>query len=169
MVEDVFEEMAKSLKSIERSMGGADEGASTTVTGMGSAKSLGPEHFIVTETDDMDSVDPGGTVHLEPGDRKVIAEWEAQGRQNIALLAVGADDAVDVQYELVADYNTTIGSQTNSPLGPVNNPFSFIKNLNGYIPAKRIIQYKASLPASSTTSADLAARMFVSQGPPGGQ
>lgn len=165
MVEDHIQQMARSLRNIEKylatsNLGGGGGGGG----GAANRRFLSPSGFVVKESDDLDSVPKGGSVTLQPGETKTLVEAETVGDGQLAILAVGATDEQNVTYELVTDYNKVIGGQTNSPLGLLNTPFSFVDTLGGAIPAASYVEYRATLDSSASTSVELGARMFVEMG-----
>lgn len=98
---------------------------------------------------------------IQPGESETIAEYESGGDYPINLLAVGATDRRDVSYRLVYDNDQTLGGWTQSPLGSVNDPFSFADVLGRTIPVEKRIRYEARLLDSADSSVDLAARLHT--------
>jgi hypothetical protein len=161
MVRDNEDRVVQLLQSINSAVGGEQK---TVFEGQGvsaGATALNPRTYVVNETDDLDGVQPGGTVTLQPGDEKTLVRAEAASDAGIACLAVGANDQSDVRYKLIVDNQQTVGGTTNSPLGLLNSPFSFIETLGAIVPAERNIKYVAERPSSASGSVDLAARMHV--------
>lgn len=163
---DADDEMLALLRQIAQntgSLGDLDQSKEVTIEGESPASRVGmmdPRSYICVETDDLDGVDEGGTVTLEPGDTKRIVSYQTSG-QPFVVLAVGANDEPDVSYKLEADNTRTVGGVTNSPLGLLNDPFSFVKNFGAAIPAEKKIAYVASLDANAPGPVELAGRLHV--------
>jgi len=119
--------------------------------------------YVTLETDDLDAdsypVTTGGTVKLEPGDSVPLVEYDL--RQAAAIYAIGATDEQDVEYELVVNDQKTVGGRTNSPLGVLNDPFSFVQVLGGAVPVQSSARYMAHYSASATGTIELAGRMHL--------
>lgn len=120
-----------------------------------------PGTYRVVETDalESDAVNDDGTITLKPGETLDLARFSEQvpGR----LLAVGATDAADVRYFVETDNQRKPGGVTNSPLGLLNDPFSFVQNYGAFIPFVNSVAYRARLPQNASSSVDLAARLHV--------
>jgi hypothetical protein len=168
VVNDRFDQMARSLKNIEQFLaqqqGLQSVGGDTIYKGQGpSAQSgiLNPSSYAVYETDDLDSVSQGGTVTLSPGESKALVRAEPNTDDGLAVMAVGANDESDVRYKLKVDEKRVVGGETNSPLGLLNDPYSFVEKFGAVVPVERRIEYIATRPASASGSVDLAGRMHV--------
>lgn len=122
--------------------------------------------YVVKESDDLNGVADGAAVTIEPGETKTIVEARATGDQ-LALLAVGATDVADVRYRLVVDGSRTVGGETNSPLGLLNTPLSFVKEFGGSIPASSRVEYRATLADSASAAVEVAGRLHVNVEPEG--
>lgn len=164
MFQDKQDQMAATLKNIEALLARQQGGRAGTGGSGGSGNEggqiphLSPKNYIVRETDDMDGVPDGETVTLEPGESKPLVRFD--GKRH-AILAVGAVDEPDVSYQLRLDYERTIGGRTNSPLGLMNNPFSFFNATGRTIPANQTTEYLARLDEDAASSVDLAARIHL--------
>lgn len=132
----------------------------------GAASFVAADDYVVVESDDLDTVDDGGTVTVAPGETKTIVRARTR-RKTMALLAVGANDESDVTYELVVDGDEIVGGATNSPLGLLNQPFSFIDTVGGAIPANSRIEYDVTLPEDASASVEMAGRLHVNKNPGG--
>jgi len=164
MVDDAIGQMARSLKNIERLLAKQEFGDSDEqVEGMGGRRPLDPASYGVRETDDLDGVDEGGTVTLQPGETKTLVDARSRSG-SLAILSVGATDQTNVSYQLVIDDKKVVGGTTNAPLGLLNDEFSFVDQFGGYIAAQRYAEYRATLDASASSSVELAARMHVQHG-----
>lgn len=166
-MKDNPDRMVALLETIAQNTGGlgdlGDAGTDQEVNIQGSTPDsrigmLAPQNLVVSETDDLDAANDDGSVTLEPGDSVTVVEIATD--QPTALLAVGASDAEDVEYQLVVDDQYPIGRATNSPLGTVNDPFSFVDVLGGAVPAQRSVSYQASLAPEAGSSVDLVGRMY---------
>lgn len=132
----------------------------------GASVFVAADDYVVVESDDLDAVDDGGTVTVQPGETKTIVRARSRG-QTMALLAVGANDESDVTYELVVDGDEVAGGTTNSPLGLLNEPFSFEDIIGGSIPANSRIEYDVTLAAGASASVEMAGRLHVNKNPGG--
>jgi hypothetical protein len=120
-------------------------------------KVMPPSKYIITETDDLDAANADGTITLQPGEEKTIVEFDPG--YAFALLAAGASDTNDAVYYLYADGSRPIGGVTNSPLGPINNPFSFQDALGRGVYLDRRVEYRVRLSQNATSAQDLAGRL----------
>ena len=158
--------MVSLLQQIAQNTGslGSTEGGDTTevnIQGQSVTSRVGiiePTKYTTIETDDLSGVEDGGTVTLQPGETKALVEYRGQP---FTILAVGAVDETGVEYELKADSRQTIGGVTNSPLGLVNEPFSFVDQLGGAIPAENRVRYLASLDSDAPGPVELTARLHL--------
>lgn len=167
MVRDAVDQMAASLKRIEQHLAESELGGGG---GGGGLRTIDPASYVVKETDDLNGISEGGSVTLQPGETKTLVEARSQGGGGgLGLLAVGATDEPEVAYRLRVDDNRTVGGRTNSPLGLLNDPFSFVDALGGFIPASRYVEYEATLSSGASSSVDLAARLHVQMLGSGGQ
>lgn len=116
-----------------------------------------PGNLLVTESSQMAEADGGGAITVEPGEESVLVEWEAS--DPMGLLAVGSTDRPDAVYSLVVDGDRKI--QTFSPLGLINTPFSFIRQMGAPFPAGTDVEYRAALSSAAEEPVQLAARLFL--------
>lgn len=162
---DNDDEMVRLLRQIAENTGKtlkSDKDITQEITMEGeSAESrvglIPPKSYVTVETADMEYANDNGTVTLEPGDSVPLVEHANHPK---ALYAVGATDIQDVEYTLMVD-DEIIGNRTNSPLGLVNDPFSFVESLGGAIPAEDQIAYVAHYDAGASGSVNLAARIHL--------
>lgn len=167
MVDDHVQQMASSLKNIERylamnGLGGADESGSSFSNGVAAGRRvLDPSKYVIRETDDEEGVGEGGTITLQPGQSKTLVSARARTDNGMAVLAVGATDEADVTYALKIDDNFTVGGRTNSPLGLVTDPHSFVEEFGAVVPANKYAEYVAYYDSNSTGEVNLTARMHV--------
>lgn len=124
---------------------------------------LSPGTYRVVESADMDWSNDDGTVTVPPGEEVPLVSYEFQAEQGM-LLAVGATDAQNVTYRVEVDRNRTVGGRTQSPLGVLNNEFSFVETLGGAIPAASTFAYYARLDESASAAVDLTARLHLEEG-----
>lgn len=164
-IRDNEDRMLQYLAAIAENTGGlgneisAEETTEVQVEGSHSGDRVGhllPKDYVVVETDDLDAANSDGTVTCEPGEATRLAHFNPG--TPVSVLAVGATDEVDVEYYLEID-GKVVGGITNSPLGLLNTPFSFVDALGAAIPVDKRVSYIARLDASATGSVDLAARM----------
>ncbi|MBZ6496023.1 hypothetical protein [Natrinema longum] len=129
----------------------------------GQVRPMGPQQYIVSETSNLEDVNDDGSVTLEPGDEKTVVSQSLprSSQQALALLAIGATDETDVQWALQIDDHTVGGGWTNSPLGLVNDPFSFVDEFQAIIPAEHKIEYVARYNPAASGSVDLVGRMHT--------
>jgi len=114
--------------------------------------------YIVLETSNLDEANDDGTVTLSPGDTQALIRYDLG--TPVALQAIGANDRDNVTYEIRINNEKTVGGQTNSPVGTLNNPFSFVGNLGAAIPAEKL-EYIASYDPAASGNIDLAARAHM--------
>lgn len=168
-VEDNDEAALQELRAIRQALQGNNPGAGTDGTvnvfqGQGVSGSVGainPSTYQVRESDDLDTVDDGGTVTLQPGETKTLVR--AENDSGLAVLALGASDEPDVQYHMKIDGNRTVGGYTNSPLGLLTDPFSFVESFGVVVPAERLVEYKATYASTATGEINLAARLHYEE------
>lgn len=133
---------------------------------LGRQRALTPGHYTVVETTDNyddSALNADGSLSVAPGDEVELAVYRA-GNNGGLCLAVGANDANDVQYYMRVDSQHTVGGVTNSPLGLVTSPFSFVETLDGAVPFNSRVSYIARVDSDAASARDLAARMHVTKG-----
>jgi hypothetical protein len=159
MLSDNEDKMVALLEQIAANTGLDDAGSSAAPpTGStGRTGSVRPWDYVVVETASMSYSNPSGTVTLSPGDSVNLVDYEAT---QDTLLAIGATDKQDVEYELTID-KTTVGGRTNSPLGLVNEPFSFVDALAREIPVEKRLRYTAHYDPNASGDIELAGRIHV--------
>lgn len=160
-IRDMLEEMQGRGANVDT--GGADNTRPTIEQRWGGLRVLSPSGFIISETSDLPNANSDGTVTLEPGDEQALVEYRSRGDTGVACLAVGANDVQDVQYGLRIDRSKVVGGRTESPLGVLNDPFSFVDSLNAVVPANDVIEYVAYYDASATGTVDMAARLYTDE------
>jgi len=162
-IRDNDDRMVALLEQIAQNTGSLDGGIDREISieGTHSGDRVGhlqPDTLIVAETDDLDrdDINDDGTITVEPGEEMPLARIRPD--VPFAILAVGAVDEVDVTYQLKIDNDPAI-SPTNSPLGLINDPFSFVVAYGAAIPAEKSAVYTARLDPQASGSVDLAARI----------
>jgi hypothetical protein len=115
------------------------------------------QNWHVNDSDVLDDVDEGGTVTLSPGDDEPIVEARPEGQEG-AVLAVGAKDRSDVVYYLKVD-SEEHHRPTNSPLGTVNSPYSFIEH-GGTVPFGNRVEYRARYLDGGSGDVEVGARLI---------
>lgn len=161
---DNEDEMVRQLKAIRTLLGDGSLGGEVDLTSVKTPRrALEPGSYVTVESDEMDWSNEDGTVTVEPGDEVPLVKHYASGEQGVMLLAVGATDEQDVRYRAEVDDQRTVGGQTNSPLGVLNSPFSFVESLGGAIPANRSVAYYAKLDEDAPAPVDLVARLHVEE------
>lgn len=163
-IRDAIEEMKRAGTATQGGDGG--DGSPTnpsTEQRWGGLRVLSPSGFIISETSDLPEANNDGTVTLSPGEEQVLVEREARGDVGLAILAVGANDVQDVQYGLRIDRAKVVGGLTESPLGVLNDPFSFVDRLNAVVPANDVVEYVADYDANATGDVDMAARLYTDE------
>jgi hypothetical protein len=140
---------------IEQNVKKAD---ATRDAGPSGVKLLDATRYIVLETANLDEANDDGTVTLEPGDETALIRYDLG--TPVAVTAIGAVDHNDVTYYIRINNEKTIGGETNSPLGTVNAPFSFIEKLGAAIPAESL-EYIARYDSAASGQIDLAARAHL--------
>lgn len=125
--------------------------------GGGARRVLTPSRYVVRETDDMDGVDAGNAIRVQPGQSAAIVDARATSREGgMFVLAAGATDQDDTTYRLRVDDNTIVGGAMNRPLGSFQSPFSFASEFGAVIPVNDYIAYEVELSADAS-----AAKHFV--------
>lgn len=127
---------------------------------------IDPAKYRIVETRDLDSstypVSPNGILTLNPGESAPM--FRAFTSQSYRLLAVGAADRSGVEYELRINGQQTVGGRTTSPLGSINDPFSFANVLGATIPVQNV-EYVAHYDKNATGSVDLTGRAHLEVDP----
>ena len=157
-INDKVDAIIYELKQIKQAMGVEDKDIQQNVYA-GQRKKLLPRNYVVAESSDLDQSNEDGTITLEAGETKTLAEISVGRGESINLFSVGASDDQDVRYALVVDDDIVSGSQTESPLGLINDEFSFPKEFDSAMPVDNKVEYVATYSADATGSVDLAARM----------
>jgi hypothetical protein len=161
-IEDNDEEALELLRQIAENTGGIEELAKDDQPRT-RRRSLG-RNYAVVETADLDpdnwSINSDGTITIQPGEEKPIVNYSVSGG-NPTCLAIGANDVKDLKYKLVRDNTFVVGNETESPLGTVGSPFSFVQELDAGVPANSRLTYYGVLPSSAGSSVDVAGRMHV--------
>jgi len=120
------------------------------------------ERYRVYETSEMEAAGDNGLIQVDPGERVTFFDTGPLNDPGF-LMAIGATDEMDVEYRVEVDGDRSVGGFTNSPLGSINTPFSFIDEFGGAIPVFDRVQYTAQIPRESNSSAELAARAHLYQ------
>ena len=128
----------------------------------GKFDTIRPNNYNVYETSDMDEAAGNGLIQLDPGDEKVFLDTGSLDDPGF-LMAIGALDANAVEYRVQVDGDRNVGGYTNSPLGSINTPFSFIDEFGGAIPVLDRVQYVAQLPEGASSSVEIAGRAHLYQ------
>ena len=165
MVSDNMDEMVELLREISRNTGTPTNEVSKDIdyNGVGPDQRVGfmdANSYVTVESANEDHANDDGSVTVEPGETVPLVSYR---EGPFALAAVGATDAQDVSYALKRDDSRVVGGVTNSPLGILNRPFSFVENFGGVIPIETNVVYEAHLDESAGGPVDLAARLHVEQ------
>ncbi len=112
--------------------------------------------YQTVETDGMDGMEDGETITLQPGESAPLIYHD----RPCMLYAIGATDVSGVSYELRID-GRAVGGRTNSPLGTIGTPFSFVNTLGGVLGVENKVEYVAHNPADNTGQVELAARLHL--------
>lgn len=170
MVVDNMEAQTRLLQELVRMMGDKEFGLDgpmqeTEISGTQAAGHtlMDPRAYVVRESDDLDGLDPGDPVTLSPGETKTLVDFQSQNEEGFLLLAIGATDHNNVQYRLRLDDDFVMGGTTNSPLGVINNAFSFEDALGAAVPVDKYAEYEAHYSANGSGDINLAGRMHVQQ------
>lgn len=125
------------------------------------------ERYKAFETEDLpqagypeDAINPNGSITLQPGDDVPLASTGSLN-QGGYVLAVGATDETGVEYYLDIDGEYEVGGRTNSPLGTINSPFSFIKEFGATVPANSSAEYRAHYGEDESGEVELVGRLHV--------
>jgi hypothetical protein len=159
---DNLARMVSLLEEIERNTSDLDQNADVTLEGATIQNRVGiiPHHAVViNESADLDddATNAQGAVEMSPGDKRVLAEYDAGTH---AVYAAGAEDHSGVQYWLDVDNNPVVGPTFGS-LGTVNSPFSFVEKYGGAIPAENRSRLMAQYPSNQTGDITLVGRIHV--------
>ena len=167
MFSDNEDKMVRLLEQIAANTGSIDElgdGPQQEINIQGETVSsrvgtIDPKDLLVIETDDLDASNDEGAVTVDPGEQATIVGYRPGWP--FAVLAVGANDEADVQYQLRVDGQTPVGGTTNSPMGTVNNPFSFVDELGGAPHAEKRVDLIAYVDQSASAPVDLVGRLYL--------
>lgn len=129
-----------------------------TDAGPSGVRMMDSSRYIVLETANLDEAADDGTVTLSPGDEQAIIRYDLG--TPIALTAIGAVDRDNCTYEIRINDQKTIGGQTNSPLGTLNAPFSFVQKLGAAVPAEKL-EYVVTYDPNATGDIKLAGRAHM--------
>jgi hypothetical protein len=163
-IEDQDAKMVALLTQIAANTGGLkdlDQSTDVTIENQGVGSRVGtiePRDMIVVETENLDSSEPDGTMEIKPGETETFLQFRGQPH---GMLAVGATDKTDTDYLLRSDSSVPIGGTTESPLGAINDPFSFVDTLGGAPHAEDSTTYRAHLDPSASSPVYVAGRLFL--------
>lgn len=164
-IRDNEDEMVRLLRQIAANTGSLDDldGPRNEITIKGqSVKSrvgtIDPKNMVVVETDNMEGAESDGSMEVEPGETVTFVKYRGDP---FAVLAVGATDKTDVTYQLRVDGRTPIGGTTNSPLGALNDPLSFVDKLGGAPHAEQTVEYQAHLSSAASAPVYVVGRLYV--------
>lgn len=87
--------------------------------------------YLVVETSRMDDANDDGVITVPPGESREVVHWDQEGP--LLLFALGANDRGGAEYRILLDGQQRVA--TVSPLGTVNQPFSFANVLGTPIQA----------------------------------
>lgn len=159
-ISDNEDEMVALLRKIAENTGTLDQPEQTiNLNGQTADQRVGfipANAFVTLETDDLENSDPDGTLTLSPGDTKAVVEYSGQ----CAVYAVGCSDKQDVEYQLEVD-GRVVGGRMNSPLGLLNDPFSFVEKLGGAVPVEKRVRYVVNYDSEASGDIALAGRLMV--------
>lgn len=117
-------------------------------------------NYTLVESSGMEYANDDGTITVDPGEELALAEYEPASDTKRALLhAYGATDAQDVVYRLRYG-GTDISFTSESPLGGINDPFSFTEQLGAPLSAGSKTLTITALN-DKTDAIDLVARMHI--------
>jgi len=159
---DNLQRVVSLLQQIEQNTSDIDQKTDLTLEGatIGDRVGIIPHRAVViNESADLDddATNAQGAVELSPGDKRVLAEYEAGTH---AVYAAGAEDHSGVQYWLEVDNDPVVGPTFGS-LGTVNSPFSFVETYGGAIPAEKRSRLIAQYPSNQTGDITLVGRIHV--------
>ena len=162
-IDNNIDDILRELKLIKYGIGVSDD---TTINQTseniyaGKRQKINPDNYIIRESDHLEYSNEGGSVTVQSGETRTICELYASSGLIINLLSVGATDEQNVRYALKMDGNI-VGGWTNSPIGLVNNPFSFVDEFGASLVAEESVQVIAKYEPESTGSVDLISRIHA--------
>lgn len=118
------------------------------------------QDMVVVESSDFPEANDDGTITVPANEERGLIEYEpATGESRSQVHAIGATDAQGVQYRMRYG-GEEISFTTESPLGQINEPFSFTEAFGKPLTAGAgTVQYTAV--NSNDQPIDLVGRMFV--------
>lgn len=154
--------------NVKPAPGAAEAFGALVGTGAGTfGDDINIERYKAFETDDLpaagypeDIVNSNGSITLSPGDELPIVST-GKLNQGGYVLGVGATDVSGVEYYLDVDGEYEVGGRTNSPLGTINSPFSFIKEFGATVPASSSAEYVAKYGEDESGDVELVGRLHV--------
>ena len=105
-----------------------------------------PRNIVIEETSNLDDANSAGIVEIDPGETKTILDYRP--KRDVKLLATGATDQPDCTFEL--RHGSEIVYDSESPLGTVNEPFSFIDHYGEALDCQDDLQLKVTNTGDST-------------------
>lgn len=114
-----------------------------------------PGQLRITETTDLDTANDDGSITIAPNSEQAIVLYENRADHPFLLHFLGAADALDVQYVLRVGQEVVF--RTESPVGPLNEPFVFDDYFGGPMAFARDVSYSARNTGDSDVT--LAGRM----------
>lgn len=159
----LLEQIAANTGTRDRADGGDGGHGSDGGDGIGgyARQPINPTSYRIIETSYLEDATPDGSVTLEPGEEAPIVKYDP--RDGGALMALGATDEPDVRYALRFDHQHIIGGWTNSPLGLINDPFSFVNEFGVVLPAEQTVEYVARYDSTASGEVDLVGRLHVQE------
>lgn len=114
------------------------------------------QEFRVVETEELDDANTDGTVTVQDGQRESVVNWRTHA-DRIKLYGLGVNDEQDCTYQIFVDGE--LSSETESPLGTMQNPFRFPEMFGQPVSATEEVDVKVI--NNSGGSKDFVARLFL--------
>lgn len=116
--------------------------------------------FRVVETYDLpdDEINADGSVSVAPGGDRSVLRFRTDA-DRIKVYGYGLNDQPDCIFQHFLDDN--LATTTQSPLGPIADPFSFYEMYGQPISAEDVVEIRVT--NNGDTSKNFAGRMFIQE------
>jgi len=107
---------------------------------------MDPDTITIAETSDMDAATDSGVIEVPPNSEETILMYRTRGQ--FALFAIGATDNQGCEFKLKHGEDTVY--QIESPLGQINDPFSFKDKYGDSLLCDKDLEYVVQNNSDST-------------------